>query len=121
MLKAYAAASEEDILRDLREFKLVFDSMLGQTMECAVFISEYSSKSYKGEQLGFFASTLAITLLQGRFFTRRVTEKIAQFCDSFADLEKQFHNRMVRKTAVVSLGTYSSVKFIGQSAFTGRN
>ena len=58
MMKTYEAASEDDILKQYDTYRPVFDAMLGQSMECAVFISEYASKHYIGEFSGFFALTV---------------------------------------------------------------
>src|ERR1700675_627628 len=57
MMKTYEAASEDDILKQYDTYRPVFDAMLGQSMECAVFISEYASKHYIGECPGFSALT----------------------------------------------------------------
>src|ERR1700675_939346 len=59
MMKTYEAASEDDILKQYDTYRPVFDAMLGQSMECAVFISEYASKHYVGECPGFCALTVA--------------------------------------------------------------
>jgi hypothetical protein len=42
MLDLYSVASKEDILREEEEFRYTFDAMIKQTIECAIFISNYT-------------------------------------------------------------------------------
>jgi hypothetical protein len=49
MLNLYAIASKEDILQEEEEFRYTFDAMIKQTIECAIFISNYTSGCYLRE------------------------------------------------------------------------
>ena len=46
MLHTYEIASEKDILQEQEKFKDIFDTMLRQTIECQIFISQYTNSNY---------------------------------------------------------------------------
>ena len=117
MLHTYKIASEKDILQEQEKFKDIFDTMLRQTIECHFFISRYQDSNYLCE--AFFLVWLTLWMEtdltpQARLVKINVPKKTAEFRKSFTDIEACFNGDLTRTIAVVSIGTHTSVNFLGQ-------
>jgi hypothetical protein len=117
MLHTYKIASEKDVLQEWEEFKDIFDTMLRQTIECQIFISLYTNSNYLCE--AWFSRGIMLWMetdltLPARLSKINVSKKTTEICQSFTDIEARFNGKITRTIAVVSIGTHTSVKLIGQ-------
>jgi NACHT domain len=59
--------------------------------------------------------------LQARLLMINVAKKTAEFRKSFTDIEARYNGDLTRAIAVVSIGTHTSVNFLGQGCYFNNN
>jgi hypothetical protein len=114
MHRTYRNASKDDILRKHKDFQDLFDVMIRQTIECSIFILSYGGESYKSKLKVASHDGLFNKETKGRLIKMDILAKVSGFSQTFAQLEQQFIQGVVRKIAVISLKMHESVKFQGQ-------
>ncbi|TFK48383.1 WD40 repeat-like protein [Heliocybe sulcata] len=93
MISVYSVAREKNKLKELDEFKELFRDLMKQTMECALFLSQYFSN-------GFFR----------RLTDTAADQKIREFTLAFQDFRDRFRDTALEKVTVVSVGCYQCLQ-----------
>ncbi|KAL0568894.1 hypothetical protein V5O48_013083, partial [Marasmius crinis-equi] len=86
MIQVYECATREDTLNRKREFSDLFDAMIKQSIDCCVFIANYSSGGYLRRLLG----------------NVNASQKIQMFLDAFQKLESSFDSEQLRSNTVMA-------------------
>ncbi|KAG7085895.1 hypothetical protein E1B28_003429 [Marasmius oreades] len=97
MCKLYEAATKEDVLNRHAEFSALFDAMINQSIECCLFITNYSSGGYLRRLIGNISAS----------------EKIQKLNTALSELEARFKDVQLRAVTATVLALRPQLEVLG--------
>ncbi|KAL0569271.1 hypothetical protein V5O48_012700 [Marasmius crinis-equi] len=88
MIGVYECATKDDMLNRKDQFSALFTAMIDQSVDCCVFIANYSSDGYLKRLLGNI----------------NASEKIRMFREAFQRLKSDFNDAQIRSTTFMMQG-----------------
>ncbi|KAL0564318.1 hypothetical protein V5O48_017729 [Marasmius crinis-equi] len=108
MNQLYGCAIVKDALKNYAAFRVLFDAMIQQSVECFLFISNYVSNGYLSEIcFTTVPASACVPVLKhvwaGHMTT--VSRTIARFQSSFENLKDRFNNDLLRTNTIINIET----------------
>ncbi|KAG7097599.1 hypothetical protein E1B28_004935 [Marasmius oreades] len=97
--KVYEAATMEDVLKRSTEFSALFDTMVNQSIECCLFITNYSSGGYLRRLIGNISAS----------------EKIQKLNMALNELEARFNDAQLRVVTTTVLALRPQLEVLGRN------
>ena len=124
MEEVYSFVDVVDIYPE--KIKILDDTILRilkQTVECAIFIREYSGHGFGGicsTKFHLFSSLIYHISVSGRLLRQAMSDKadiIAKFSQTFVQLKAAFDSAVNVQTAFVTFRTAQGLERIGENSF----